>query len=67
MMVVGDEIIESPMAWRCRYFEYEAFRPLIRKYFNQGARWISAPKCTMEDELYNMVQNCSFLLFVIFI
>ena len=60
LLVVGDEMIESPMAWRCRYFEYEAYRPLLRKYFNEGARWTAAPKCTMEDGLYDMVLYISF-------
>jgi glycine amidinotransferase len=26
LMVVGDEIIEAPMAWPSRFFEYRAFR-----------------------------------------
>ena len=26
LLVVGNEIIEAPMAWRCRYFEYRAYR-----------------------------------------
>lgn len=58
--MVGDEMIESTMAWKCRYFEYEAYRPLMRKYFNEGARWTAAPKCTMEDDMYDMVQGLSF-------
>lgn len=30
LMCVGDEIIEAPMAWRSRFFEYQAYRPLIK-------------------------------------
>ena len=26
LLVVGDEIIETPMAWRSRYFEVNAFK-----------------------------------------
>jgi glycine amidinotransferase len=26
LLVVGNEIIESPMAWRSRYFEYRPYR-----------------------------------------
>lgn len=53
LIVVGDIIIEAPMAWRCRYHETEAFRKLIKNYFNQGARWLSAPKPQLTDDLYN--------------
>lgn len=53
LMVVGDEIIEAPMAWRSRFFEYRAYRPIIKQYFNQGARWTTAPKPQMSDELYD--------------
>lgn len=53
MMVVGDTIIEAPMAWRTRYFEIFAYRHLIEEYFNEGARWLSAPKSTMSDEFFD--------------
>jgi len=52
LLVVGDEIIEAPMAWRCRYFEIAAYRPLIKEYFRAGARWTSAPKPELLDELF---------------
>ena len=35
-LVVGDEIIETPMAWRCRYFEGFAYRSLFKEYFQRG-------------------------------
>lgn len=54
LLVVGDEIIEAPMAWRSRFFEYRAYRPLIKEYFRQGAKWTSAPKPQMSDELYDL-------------
>ena len=53
LMVVGNELIESPMAWRSRFFEYRAYRPLIKEYFTQGAKWTAAPKPQMSDELYD--------------
>jgi hypothetical protein len=37
LIVVGNEIIEAPMAWRSRYFEFRPFRKLIKEYFKQGA------------------------------
>jgi glycine amidinotransferase len=52
MLVVGDEIIETPGAWRSRYFELQAYRPLLREYFEGGSRWTSAPKPELKDELY---------------
>lgn len=52
LMVVGDTIIEAPMSWRCRYHEVDAFRPLIKSYFERGARWLPAPRPQLTDELY---------------
>ncbi|XP_038045683.1 glycine amidinotransferase, mitochondrial-like [Patiria miniata] len=54
LLVIGDEIIESPMAWRSRFFEYRAYRPLMKEYFRAGAKWTTAPKPQMSDELYDM-------------
>jgi glycine amidinotransferase len=53
LIVIGNEIIEAPMAWRSRFFEYRAYRPLIKEYFRQGAKWTVAPKPQMSDELYD--------------
>ena len=53
LLVVGDEIIEAPMAWRSRYFEYCAYRSLIKEYFMGGAKWTAAPKPQMSEELYD--------------
>ena len=41
------------MAWRSRFFEYRAYRPLIKEYFKQGAKWTTAPKPQMADQLYD--------------
>lgn len=56
LLVVGNEIIEAPMAWRARFFEYRAYRPLIKEYFRKGAKWTTAPKPTMADNLYDQVR-----------
>ncbi len=53
LLVIGDEIIEATMSWRSRYFEFLAYRDLIKDYFKQGARWTAAPKPQLTDELYN--------------
>lgn len=52
LLVIGDEIIEAPMAQRARYFEFCAYRTLIKDYFKKGARWTTAPKPLMSNELY---------------
>ena len=53
LVVIGNEIIEAPMAWRSRYFEYRAYRRLLNEYFRKGARWTAVPKPLMTDELYD--------------
>jgi len=52
-LVVGDEIIETAMAWRCRHFEGSAYRSLFKQYFAQGARWTAAPRPELRDELFD--------------
>jgi glycine amidinotransferase len=52
LLIIGDLIIESPMAWRSRYFEADAYRPLLMNYFKTGARWISAPRPQLKDDGY---------------
>lgn len=52
LLVIGNEIIEAPMGFRGRYFEFLAYRTLIKEYFRQGAKWAAAPKPSMSDELY---------------
>lgn len=52
-LVIGDEIIESPMCWRSRYFEGDAYRPLFKEYFKAGARWTSAPRPELNDALFD--------------
>lgn len=53
LIVVGNEIIEAPMAWRSRFFEYRAYRSLMKDYLQRGAKWTTAPKPLMSDELYD--------------
>lgn len=52
-LVVGDEIIETPMPWRCRHFEGMAYRSLFKEYHRLGARWTAAPRPRLSDELYD--------------
>jgi glycine amidinotransferase len=53
LLAIGDELIEAPMAWRSRYFEIHAFRPLLKDYFESGARWTAAPRPQLLDDLYD--------------
>ncbi|XP_057313352.1 glycine amidinotransferase, mitochondrial-like [Hydractinia symbiolongicarpus] len=53
IITIGNELIEAPMAWRSRFFEYRAYRALMKEYFLKGAKWTTAPKPTMSDELYD--------------
>jgi glycine amidinotransferase len=53
LLVVGDEIIECPLAWRSRYFGTTAFKPLLKEYFRGGAKWSAAPKPDLPDEQYD--------------
>ncbi|MBC6463622.1 amidinotransferase [Actinomadura sp. HBU206391] len=54
LIVFGDEILESPMAWRSRYFATSAYRPLLKEYLRGGARWEAGPKPELPDELYDL-------------
>jgi glycine amidinotransferase len=51
-LIVGDQIIEAPMADRSRYFEAWAYRSLFVDYFRRGAKWVAAPKPQLVDAQY---------------
>jgi glycine amidinotransferase len=53
LIVIGNDIIEAPMAWRSRFFEYRAYRSLLKEYLQRGAKWTTAPKPLMSDDLYD--------------
>ncbi|GAB2831619.1 amidinotransferase [Streptomyces daliensis] len=53
MLVIGDEIIETPMAWPCRYFETHSYREILKDYFRRGARWTAAPRPQLTDALFD--------------
>lgn len=52
-LIIGNEILETPMADRSRYFEAWAYRSLFKEYFQAGARWTAAPKPQLLDALYD--------------
>lgn len=53
VLIIGDEIIECPLAWRSRYYEIHSYRNLFKEYFYKGAKWISAPKPQLPDSFYD--------------
>lgn len=53
VLVVGDRLIETPLGWRARYYETDALRDLFLEYFRAGARWSSAPRPELKDQLYD--------------
>jgi glycine amidinotransferase len=52
LLVIGDQIIETPMGWRSRYHENHAYKELCKEYFRRGARWVSAPRPQLSDASY---------------
>jgi glycine amidinotransferase len=52
-LIIGNEILETPMADRGRYFEAWPYRSLFKEYFKAGARWTAAPKPQLFDTLYD--------------
>ena len=54
MMVVGDQIIETPNVIRSRSQETYSYRKLLLEYMNSGARWYAAPKPMLLDKLFDV-------------
>jgi N-dimethylarginine dimethylaminohydrolase len=55
MIVVGDQIIETPNVIRSRSQETYSYRTLLMEYMRSGAKWISAPKPMLLDSLFEGV------------
>ena len=51
ILTVGKEMLEATMSYRCRFFEYLNYRPLIQKYYNEDKlmKHESAPKPRLTD------------------
>jgi N-dimethylarginine dimethylaminohydrolase len=54
MMVVGNQIIETPNVIRSRSQEAFSYRSILMEYLKSGARWYSAPKPMLLDELFDV-------------
>ena len=55
MLVIGDQIIETPNVIRSRAQETFSYRRLLIDYMKSGARWYSAPKPMLLDSLFEGV------------
>ena len=54
MLVIGDQIIETPNVMRSRSQETFSYRKMLMEYFQSGAKWYSAPKPMLLDSLFNV-------------
>jgi len=56
LLTIGREIIEATMSYRCRWFEYLAYRPLLQSYFAEDPemKWEAAPKPRLTDADYKL-------------
>ncbi|MCX6733216.1 MAG: amidinotransferase [Candidatus Peregrinibacteria bacterium] len=52
LLVADNKIVVSPMSWRCRYTEVEAYEGLLEMYKSMGYEILIAPKPLLKDELY---------------
>jgi len=54
LLVVGDHIIETPNVIRSRAQETFSYRNLLMDYMRAGAKWYSAPKPMLLDDLFDV-------------
>ncbi|MCW8842383.1 MAG: serine/threonine protein kinase, partial [Rhodobacteraceae bacterium] len=55
LLTVGSEILEATMSYRCRWFEYLNYRPLMQQYWEEDPnfRHEAAPKPRLTDADYH--------------
>ena len=54
MLVIGDQIIETPNVMRSRALESFSYRKMLVDYSKSGAKWYSAPKPMLLDSLFEV-------------
>ena len=54
MLVIGDQIIETPNVIRSRAQESFSYRTMMVDYLKSGAKWYSAPKPMLLDSLFEV-------------
>jgi len=57
LLVVADQIIETPSVIRSRSQETLSYRTLLMDYLKSGARWYCAPKPMLLDSLFDVDLN----------
>ena len=57
MLVIGDQIIETPNVIRSRAQETFSYRTMMVDYLKSGAKWYSAPKPMLLDSLFEADLN----------
>jgi glycine amidinotransferase len=53
-LIMGDEIIESSVQVRCRYFENDLLKSIFMEYFRGGAKWSCSPRPMMLDNSFDL-------------
>ena len=53
VIILGDEIIETPPQVRARYFETDLLKPIFYEYFGSGAKWTLMPYPIMTDRSFD--------------
>jgi len=54
LLVIGDQIIETPNVIRSRAQETFSYRSLLMEYMKSGAKWYSAPRPMLLDTLFDV-------------
>jgi glycine amidinotransferase len=54
VIIIGDEIIETPGCTRYRYFENDLMRHHFARAFKYGAKWTQCPKPIMTDQSFDL-------------
>jgi N-dimethylarginine dimethylaminohydrolase len=54
MLVIGDQVIETPNVMRSRSLESFSYRAMMVDYLKSGAKWYSAPKPMLLDSLFDV-------------
>jgi len=53
-LIMGDEIIESSVQVRCRYFENDLLKNIFMGYFRDGAKWSCSPRPMLLDNSFDL-------------
>ena len=62
LTVIGDTVIESANAMRCRLMETLSYKRILVDYLRRGARWIAAPRPALDDDTYQVEDTSGLTL-----